>query len=267
MTKTIGVISIKGGVGKTSTVVSLGAALAKDCNQRVLIVDANFSAPNLGAHLGLNDPQGTIHDVLNDKLDIKDVVHEHEASGLHVIPATLLARRIKDPFALKKKLNQIKKYYDYILIDSSPSLNEEIVSTLVAADEIFVVTTPDVPTLNCTLKTIKIAKQKNVPITGLILNKVRGKNFELKLEEIEKSVGIPVIAVLREHDDALKAVASNVPLTIFREKNPVSIEYKKLASAITGKQYSDPRLHMKIKEIFSKKAEKQAVNRHILYYS
>ena len=49
--KKIGIISIKGGVGKTSTVAALGASLAKDFNKRVLLVDANFSSPNLCLHL------------------------------------------------------------------------------------------------------------------------------------------------------------------------------------------------------------------------
>jgi len=62
--KIIGVISLKGGVGKTTTVANLGASLAKDFNKKVLVVDANFSAPNLGLHLGLVDPKTTIHDVL-----------------------------------------------------------------------------------------------------------------------------------------------------------------------------------------------------------
>jgi septum site-determining protein MinD len=267
MAQVIGVISLKGGVGKTSTVVSLGASLAKDFNQRVLIVDANYSAPNLGHHFGLTNPEKTIQDVLSDKVDIKDVIHEHEDSGLHIIPAAMIARKVQDPFALKKKLNQIKKYYDYILIDSSPSLNEEIVSTMAASDQLFVVTTPDTPTLESTMKAIRIARQKSIPITGLILNKVRGKNFETSIEDIEKLTGVPVIAKIRDHNHALEAVAKQHPVTMLKEKSPVSIEYKKLAAAITGKHYSDPRFHAKIADAFRRQPEKQVINRHILYYS
>ncbi|MDD5253929.1 MAG: MinD/ParA family protein [Candidatus Nanoarchaeia archaeon] len=267
MTKVIGVISIKGGVGKTSTVISLGASLAKDFNQRVLIVDANFSAPNLGHHLGLIEPEKTIQDVISDKADIKDVIHEHEESGLHIIPAAMIARKVQDPFALKKKLNSIKKYYDYILIDSSPALNEEIVSAMTASDELFVVTTPDHPTLSCTLKAIKVAQQKNVPITGIILNKVRNKTYELSVDEIEKAAGIPVIASIKEHHYAVEAVAHQSPITTFREKSPISIEYKKLAAAMTGQHYMDPRFHARVVDSFRKTQPKEVINRHVLYYS
>jgi len=51
MGKTIGIISIKGGVGKTTTVSALGAALANEFDKKVLLIDANFSAPNLALHL------------------------------------------------------------------------------------------------------------------------------------------------------------------------------------------------------------------------
>ena len=59
MGKTIGVISLKGGVGKTTAVVALGSALA-DFGKKVLLVDGNFSAPNLGLHLDLFDTEKTI---------------------------------------------------------------------------------------------------------------------------------------------------------------------------------------------------------------
>ena len=60
--KVIGIISLKGGVGKTSSVANLGAALT-EFGKKVLVVDANFSAPNLGLHLGLTNPEIKLHDV------------------------------------------------------------------------------------------------------------------------------------------------------------------------------------------------------------
>ena len=64
MGKVIGIVSLKGGVGKTSVVTALGAAIS-EFNKKVLLVDANFSAPNLGLHLNIINPEVTIHDVLD----------------------------------------------------------------------------------------------------------------------------------------------------------------------------------------------------------
>src|SRR3989344_2635758 len=64
MGKTIGILSLKGGVGKTSSVVALGAAIA-GFGKRVLLVDGNFSSPCLGLHLNIIDPEVSIHHVFN----------------------------------------------------------------------------------------------------------------------------------------------------------------------------------------------------------
>ena len=73
MAKTIGVLSLKGGVGKTSAVVALGDALS-NFGKKVLLVDANFSAPNLGIHFNTIDPETTLHDVLSKKVNISQAI-------------------------------------------------------------------------------------------------------------------------------------------------------------------------------------------------
>src|SRR3989338_2754048 len=176
--KIIGIISLKGGVGKTTTVANLGAALAADFKKKVLVIDANFSAPNLALHLGLIDPQVTIHDVLAGAADASEAIYRHEA-GFHVMPSAYISKKI-NPFNLKRSISHLKEQYDVILIDSSPALNEEILATMIASDELLVVTSPDYPTLSTTLRAIQLAKQRKTPITGLILNKVYNKRFELK---------------------------------------------------------------------------------------
>ena len=65
MGESIGILSIKGGVGKTTTTVSLGAALAQQ-GKNVLLVDGNFSAPNLALHLGIVQPEISLYDVLKE---------------------------------------------------------------------------------------------------------------------------------------------------------------------------------------------------------
>ena len=70
--ETIGIISIKGGVGKTTTVANLGAILASTFDKKVLLVDANISSPNLGYHFGFINKEFSLKDVLNDKLSIKN---------------------------------------------------------------------------------------------------------------------------------------------------------------------------------------------------
>lgn len=261
MTRVIGVISIKGGVGKTSCVAQLGAAFA-ELGKKVLLVDANFSAPNLGFHFGMVNPQNTLHDVLRRKISIHRAVYAYN-KNLHLIPGSLLNEKL-NPFLLKEQLNKLRHSYDIILIDSSPNLNHEILATMVAADELLVVTNPDVPTLSCTMHAIQQAVKKKIPITGLILNKVRGKNFEIGIDEIEESCGVPVIGHLPESQHVPESIAYNTPLPIYRPTHDVSIEMKKLAAALIHQHYQDPRFFSKMKQLLSKHVRREEINRDLI---
>jgi len=260
--KIIGVISLKGGVGKTSSVSNLGAVMASEFGKKVLLIDANFTAPNLGLHLGLVEPENTIHDAMLGKVNIAETIYEHD-SGFHFIPGAYVSRKIKS-LKLKDKIKGLREHYDMILIDSSPNLNEEILSTTMASDELLVVTSPDYPTLSTTLRTLRLVKQKRTPITGLILNRVRNKKYELSVEDIEDAAQIPVVGVLPEDSNVSEALARTMPVALHRPKSKTSVEYKKLAACLIGETYKDPRVWQNIKSLFKKDLSKEKVNRLLL---
>jgi len=259
MSKIIGIISIKGGVGKTTTVANLGAVLSKEFNKKVLLIDANFSAPNLALHLGLVNPDTTIHHVLNDAVNAERAIYETKY-GFHIMPGSLIHKKI-DPYKLKDKIKHLKDYYDVILIDSSPTLNEEILATMIASDELYVVTTPDHVTLSTTLMAVKVAKQRKTPIKGLILNKIFNKDFELSLEEIEEAADCDVLAVLPHEINILEALSKNVPSSLHKQTDS-TFEYKKLAAALIGEEYKDRRVKNVLRRMFGK-IPKQDINRAI----
>ena len=119
MAKTVGIVSLKGGVGKTSIVSSLGDALS-NFGKKVLIVDANFSAPNLGMHFNIIDPEITLHHVLSRRANIKDSIHR--VKNMDVIPSSMFQKIPISPMMLKDKIGSIKRKYDFILLDSAPSV-------------------------------------------------------------------------------------------------------------------------------------------------
>lgn len=236
--KIIGIIAIKGGVGKTTTVVNLASVLAQDFGKKVLVVDANFSSPNLSLHLGMVNHDAHLHAVLNDELLIHDSIYEHEF-GFDVLPSSLTNQKI-NPLKLKNKVGILRKYYDLIILDSSPSLNDELLATMVAADELFVMSSPDYPTLSTTLRAVKLAKEKGTPIMGIVMNLVHGKKYEVSFDEVESLTKTPIIATLQDDQKVLEALASVKPITMYRPYNKVSLEYKRLAAAIADVPFKEP---------------------------
>lgn len=260
MGKSIGILSIKGGVGKTSSVVALGDAIS-GFGKKVLLVDANFSSPNLGVHLNVINPENSLHDVLNRSANLNQSIHK--LGSFDIIPASIFSRKKINPLDLKNKVNTLKNKYDVVLIDSSPALNEETLAAMLASDEILIVTTPDYATLSATLKAIKLAKQRRTPINGLILNKVHNKNFEISISDIEETVEVPVLAVIPYDINILRSVSKFTPSTTYKPNSKASKEYKKLAGILIGKKHRP----VSLRRFFKITPNRQDINREIFYNS
>jgi septum site-determining protein MinD len=261
MGTSIGMVSLKGGVGKTSSTLSLGKAIA-DLGKKVLLVDANFSAPNLGMHLNLIDPEVTLHHVMGRRDNIMNAIKK--VGNLDVLPSSLFPEININPLKLKEILKPIKKQYDFILIDSSPSFNDESLSTMLASDEIFIVSTPDHPTLSTTIKTIRTAKKRGINISGIILNKVHGKDFEISPLDVEKTAEIPIMAVIPHDVDFLKAVYNFHPFIEYSPNSMAGKEYRRLAEVLTGEK---SKRFISFVDLFRSFPKLQDVNREIYYES
>lgn len=243
--KSVGIISIKGGVGKTTTVLNLAHSLSADYGKKVLVIDANFSSPNVALHLGNTATKHSIRDVLNQKIKPHAAVYEHE-SGFHFIPASVASVNGNNFSRLKPKVQQLKKDYDIILLDSSPSLNSELLATIAASDELYVVSTPDLPTLSTTLKAVKVAREKKTNIAGMILNKVRSKSHELKPADMERLSGVPLVGIINDDVRVLEALSKVKPITKLSPDSQVSLAYRKIAAKILGISYAQPKWHRKV---------------------
>jgi septum site-determining protein MinD len=233
--KVFSIIALKGGVGKTTLVANLGAALCDEYKKRVLIIDANFSTPHLGLHVGLINPEKNLHPALMDHYPINEAIYEHP-TGFHIIPGKL-APQLIDFSSLRNKIESLKESYDYILIDSSPSLNHEMLAAMEASDEIIVVSSPDYPTLSSTLHAIRIARENGIQIKGLVLNKVRKKSFELKTKEISGASETNILVSIPDDVNVQSSLAKMSPVVINAPKSEASHSIKQLAGSLVGQKY------------------------------
>lgn len=253
---TISFVSIKGGVGKTMMALETASALANDFGKKVLLVDANFSAPNIGLHLDMKDGL-TLHDVLGDKEGLHAAIYE--AYGMDVVPSSLYFKDDVDPYKLKKVLEKHKSRYDFIIIDSSPH-HSEMLPAIAAADKIFVVTTPDRVTLHTSLKAAMLAKQNNANVEGVIINRIKDSLYEMDLRDVEKIIELPVVARVKDHKKMLEANHFRVPITLYDSLNEISREVKRLAATLAGQK---EKTNLLIR-LFGKRKGKESANRESL---
>ncbi len=256
MVKVLGILAVKGGVGKTTVASALACDLAMS-GKKVLLIDANYSAPNVGLHMDVFEPKKTVHDVLQGRVRMSGAVHSRH--GVDVVPGSLRFESV--PFLkLHDKLSSIKHKYDFIVLDGAPSLHEEGLSTILASDYLFLVATPDYPTLSCSLQLAHAVKQRGKTVSGLILNKIRNPKYELSLQEMEQSIDIPVVAKLSDEPLQSQALFYRMPLPLYSARSSFSQEIHKLSLALSA----EPERRSFFRRFFAMPFSPPEINRQLL---
>lgn len=238
MKRIIVITSGKGGVGKTTTAINLGAAL-NHFGKDVLIVDANMSTPNVGIHLNSPEVPISLNHVLNDKAHLIDSVYEHE-SGVKIIPSSLSMKELKKikPEKIKNLKKDFQKISDYIILDSAAGLGNEATSAINAADELVLVTNPEMPAITDALKAIKLAEEMKKPITGIIITRVRKNKSELSAETVKEMLEVPILGMIPEDEVMQFALRQKNAVLHTHPKSKPSRAYKEIAAKLIGEYYN-----------------------------
>ncbi len=235
MTRVITIASGKGGVGKTTTAINLGSAI-NNFGKEVIIVDGNLTTPNIGLHLGAPIVPISLNHVILGKAKISDAIYEHQ-SGTKIIPSSLSVRELREiqHDKLKEVTKKLKKVTDYIILDSAAGLGEEAVAALEAADEIILVTNPEIPAVTDALKASKLAEQLGKEVKGIIVTRYTGSKYEMPVQNIKDMLELPILGVIPEDKNVPRSVLMKDALIHTHPKSRASRAYRKLAAKIIGK--------------------------------
>jgi len=234
MAKLITITSGKGGVGKTTTAINLGAAL-NAFGKEVIILDANLTTPNIGLHLGAPIVPISLNHVLLGKAKIGDAIYEHE-SGTKIIPSSLSVKELKrlNHGKLKEVGKKLRKMADYIIYDSAAGLGEEALAALEAADELIIVTNPEIPAVTDALKASKVIEELGKEVKGVIITRVRGTKTEMPISNVRDMLELPIIGIIPEDLAVQKALVMKDALVHTHPKSKAAKAYRMVAARIIG---------------------------------
>ncbi len=225
----LGVTSAKGGVGKTTTVSNLGAALAQRKKGKVIIVETNMTASNLGLHLGIVDPPVTIQDIVLGRYPkIEDGIQKLDY-GLHVVSGSIAHTTEMGSIDLSPATDQLRKKYEVILLDTAPGFAQEVLSALRVCDGVLVCCQPQIPAIAGTLQTMRTLESMRIPVVGVVLTRVTRKRYEISTSEIKRTLGWPTLVEIPEDDMVPESITRGLPVVLYAPNSPAARAYLELA--------------------------------------
>jgi len=232
------IISGKGGVGKTTTAINLGAAI-NYFKKDVLIIDGNLSTPNVGIHLNSPEVPVNLNHVLLGKAEVFEAIYEHK-SGIKIIPSSLSIKELKKikPEKIREFKDDFKKISEYIIVDSAAGLGDEASSAMDLADELIIVTNPEIPAITDALKTIKLIEQKKKKILGVIVTRVKKNKIEVSPNTVKDMLEVPILGMIPEDINVQKSINIKDAVVCIYPKSKASRAYKEIAARILDLDYN-----------------------------
>jgi len=216
----------KGGVGKTTTAVNVGAAL-QGMGYDVAVVDADLGMANLGAMLDV-EPDRSLHEILAGEGAVSEALTDAQG-GLTAIPGeqSLEAFADADPAKLRKVIKTLRNAYDVVLIDTGAGLSHEVAVPLGLADGIVLVTTPDDVAVGDTVKTAELAERIDGEVIGALINRV---TRHTDVTGIAGRFEFPLLAVIPDDTQA----TTDEPLVLNDPDSPAADAYQRVTEALEG---------------------------------
>ncbi|MFN4292970.1 MAG: septum site-determining protein MinD [Thermoflexales bacterium] len=237
--KVITITSGKGGVGKTTTTANVGSALAL-LGKRVVVFDGDIGLRNLDIVMGLeNRIVYDVVDYIEGRCRLRQaLIRDKRAPELYLLPtAQTRDKNAINPNQMIQVCAELRKEFDYIIIDSPAGIEQGFQNALAPADRVLVVTNPEVSSVRDADRVIGLVEAQEKGPVQLIINRLiaaRVKKQEmLSTQDIMDVLSTEIIGIVPEDEAILSSSNRGTPV-VFNGKSPAAIAYRNIARRLIG---------------------------------
>ena len=255
MGKVVSIANQKGGVGKTTTAINLSTILAKK-GKKVLMIDADPQG-NASSGVGFDkEIEESVYDILINDTEIEEVVKKTKIKNLSICPSNInlagaeveLVSLMSREYRLKEKLESVKDYYDFIIIDCPPSLGLITLNAFTASNSVLIPVQCEyyaLEGLGQLINTINLVKKhlnRNIEIEGALLTMydIRTNLSNQVVKEVKKYFNDKVYKnVIPRNIKLSEAPSYGMPITIYDPRSKGAKSYEKFAKEFLKNNESD----------------------------
>ena len=239
--KVVTVTSGKGGVGKTTATANIGVALAAT-GARVVCVDGDIGLRNLDVVMGLeNRIVYDLVDVIEGRAKLRQaLIKDKRLPELNLIPAAQTRDKAAvSPSDMIKLCNELRSEFEWILVDSPAGIERGFRNAIAAADQVLVVTNPEVSAVRDADRVIGLIESEGKGPGYLILNRVKIEMVKrgdmLSSEDVLDVLAIPLIGVIPEDETILVSTNRGAPAAM-DEKSRAGQAFRNIARRLKGEE-------------------------------